>query len=122
MSKDKSKLIKCPPLADVSSYNIPSEVSTIAPYCFENTDMLGYVTIPENVSTIGKSAFNGTSFTCITISNPSAYISSEALGYNGNEKTEDFTIYGFETQLHKNMPRIMDSALFPLATTPLLFP
>jgi len=96
MSKDKSKLIKCPPLADVSSYNIPSEVSTIAPYCFENTDTLGYVTIPENVSTIGKSAFNGTSFTCITISNPSAYIGSEALGYNGNEKTEDFTIYGHE--------------------------
>lgn len=96
MSKDKSKLIKCPPLTDISSYNIPSEVSTIAPYCFENTDALHYVNIPKSVSTIGKSAFDGTSFTCITISNPSAYISSEALGYNGIEKIEDFTIYGFE--------------------------
>lgn len=96
MSKDKSKFIKCPPLLDISSYNISSDVTIIAPYCFENSDTLQYVTIPENVSTIGKCAFNGTSFTNITISNPSVYISSEALGYSGSEKTEDFTIYGHE--------------------------
>ncbi len=96
-NKTKTKLIKCPANAVIYSYAVPAEITSISPYCFENCKTLEFVTIPENVKTIGKYAFKGTSFNNITLQNPEVSIGSEALGYSETGKNEDFTIYASST-------------------------
>lgn len=92
--KAQTKLIKCPQSIDIYSYDIPDTVKSVSPYCFEGCKTLEYIHIPETVTSIGKSAFSGTSFSNVTIPNSSATIGENAFGFNDNGKIDNFTIYG----------------------------
>lgn len=56
-SKDMTTLIKYPEAKEDTSYVIPSTVTTIKEYAFQNNDKLTSVTIPEGVTTIEQYAF-----------------------------------------------------------------
>lgn len=56
-SKDMTTLIEYPEAKEDTSYVIPSTVTTIKEYAFQNNDKLTSVTIPESVTTIEQYAF-----------------------------------------------------------------
>ncbi len=94
MNKAQTKLIKCPQSLNIYSYSIHDTVKSISPYCFENCKSLEYIYIPETVTSIGKFAFSGTSFSNITLTNSSTVIGEKAFGFNVDGKIEGFTLYG----------------------------
>ena len=56
--KEGTTLLRCP-MGKQGTYNIPSNVTSIAYDAFSGCDNLISVTIPENISSIANNAFNG---------------------------------------------------------------
>ncbi len=57
-NRDKSVLICCPILSDITSFSIPQMVTTIQPYAFRGCKNLTSLNISNNVTNIGKAAFS----------------------------------------------------------------
>lgn len=95
MDKSQTRIIKAPQSLKIHSYSVYDSVKYIAPYCFENCKSLECIYIPETVTSIGKYAFKGTSFSNVTIANRSAVLGEKAFGYDKNyEQIKGFTLYG----------------------------
>ena len=59
LNKDKTTLI-CYPIGKVlTTYEIPSSVTTVGYYAFQGATSLTSITIPSNVTSIGEQAFSG---------------------------------------------------------------
>ena len=56
--KDKTRLIKCPMIKEIESYNVPEGVTVIGDHAFSDCGSLESITIPEGVIKIGDSAFS----------------------------------------------------------------
>ena len=87
-NKDKTELICCPN-AKVGAYVIPDSVTTIRPSAFEGCSSLTNITIPDSVTEIGNYAFEGCSslISIIVSSNNINYSSVEGVLFN-KDKTE----------------------------------
>ncbi|MGN1480492.1 leucine-rich repeat protein [Porcipelethomonas sp.] len=94
-SKDRTKLIKCPPGMGLKSYYIPDGTGTICPGAFSACEELELVSVPASVYSIGDKAFADTGFTSITISNKSASLGEMALGFSDEKTVDNFTVYGY---------------------------
>jgi hypothetical protein len=68
LNKDKTTLI-CYPIGKVlTTYEIPSSVTTVGYYAFQGAISLTSITIPSNVTSIGEQAFSGaTNLTSVNI-------------------------------------------------------
>ena len=91
-TKDKSRLIKCPAGAGKTSYFVPDEVTSICPGAFENCEELEFLSIPENVSSVGARAFRNTGFTSITVGEKTS-LGEMSLGFADEKSVDNFTIY-----------------------------
>ncbi|MGI6496892.1 MAG: leucine-rich repeat protein [Kiritimatiellia bacterium] len=87
-NKEQTILIQCPG-GRIGAYTIPDNVTTIGDSAFCNCTALSSVTLPDSVTTIGDGAFYGcTSLTNITVSsaNPN-YSSLEGVLFNKEQTT-----------------------------------
>ncbi len=67
-NKDKTTLIRYPSSNEITSYTVPSSVTSIERDSFADSLCLKYVTMPDNVTSIGDDAFeNCSSLTSFTI-------------------------------------------------------
>ena len=67
--KDKKSLLCFPAGKIQSTYTIPESVTKIYAHAFEHCSNLTFVTIPDNVTSIGKFAFRASGLTSVTIPN-----------------------------------------------------
>ena len=77
-NKNKTTLINYPAKKADSTFTIPNSVTTIGRSAFYGSDNLTSVTIPNSVTTIGTRAFDATRFTSITIPDSVASIGNQA--------------------------------------------
>ena len=81
-NKKKTELIRYPQGKSQTSYTIPSSVTSIGSWAFENCTGLTSITIPNSVTRIGDGAFwSCTGLRSITISNSVTRIGSDAFFY-----------------------------------------
>ena len=67
--KDKKSLLCFPAGKTQSTYTIPESVTKVYAHAFERCSSLTSVTIPDNVTSIGKFAFRASGLTSVTIPN-----------------------------------------------------
>ena len=108
-NKDKSKIISFRNLA-ISSYIIPSSVTSIGDGAFEGCSSLRNIAIPSSVTSIGKSAFSGCS-SLKYISIPKSVIclnGNPFYGWNGKlECLSPYFIYEDEVLFNKDKSKII---------------
>ena len=66
-TKDLDTLVKYPSNREADSFSFPDSVTSIAAYAFENTASLTAMTIPDQISDIGRAAFKKSGLTSVTI-------------------------------------------------------
>ena len=108
-NKDKSKIISFRNQA-ISSYIIPSSVTSIGDGAFEGCSSLRNIAIPSSVTSIGKSAFSGCS-SLKYISIPKSVIclnGNPFYGWNGKlECLSPYFIYEDEVLFNKDKSKII---------------
>ncbi len=81
----------------LQSVNIPSSVTTIENRAFRECTSLQSINIPSSVTTIERDAFiNCTSLKSLTVPKSVTTIGDSAIGYNGKNKIEGFTLYCYK--------------------------
>ncbi len=84
-NKDKTEIIKYPVKKEGASYDIPSSVTSIKSYAFDDCDWLTNVTIPNSVTSIGNAAFRSCGdLTSISIPSDVIKIDEFAFEYCGS--------------------------------------
>jgi len=131
-NKAKTTLIMAPPKGISGSVTIPTSVTSIANYAFQNCDKITSITIPKSVTSIGEDAFwNCEKLAAITIPANVASIGREAFGNctsltgftvdadNSNYLSENGILYNkAKTALIKAPPRgISGSVTIPTSVT-----
>ena len=61
---DQKQIVSFPPCANVSSFQIPDTVTSIANYCFLGNSSIVHIELPDTIETIGRGAF----FDCESLS------------------------------------------------------
>ena len=90
-NKEKTELLYCPRDMQCEHYTIPESVTSIGKSAFEGCTGIKAITIPDSVTSIGDSAFSAcTGITNITIPESVTSIGNKA--FSGCEKIKNITI------------------------------
>ncbi len=86
-TKDGKTLLQFPAGLDISSYEVPTGITTIATYAFSDCKFVKTITLPEGLTTIEKSAFDSQYVENINIPNSVTTIQSGAFQYCNSLKS-----------------------------------